>query len=112
MATSIKLVGFDAKRTANRLFDNNRVGTFTAETAARLMTPYVPMDSGTLSSNYRTTPFKVEYLAPYAHYQYEGSGFNFSREKHRLATAQWDKAMNKAKGKELAKEIEEFIKRG
>ena len=38
----------------------------------RLMTPYVPMDSGNLSTNVKIKPKEVDYVSPHAHYQYEG----------------------------------------
>lgn len=54
-----------------RIFDDD-VGTFAAETTARYMEQYVPMDTGTLAQGYETKPWKITYTQPYAHYLYEG----------------------------------------
>lgn len=98
-----------------------------------LCTPYVPEDTGMLNSNVDITEDYVEYKSPYAHYQYEGlvygpniptgDGGYFSppgQQKHPtgtkldykkpLATAHWDKAMKAAKGDQLAREIEAYIR--
>lgn len=93
-----------------KICDNEKLGRYAAETFARLMTPYVPMDTGTLSQSYTTEPYKVIYNQPYAHRLYEGEGFNFSKEKHPLATAHWDEAAKAAKGTQFAKEITNYIK--
>ena len=122
--------------------DNNQVGLFTAETCAKHMNPYVPKDSGTLSQNYTTKPWKVTYTSPYAHYQYVGvvygpsypifengtvvgfyspkgkkkhpteKSIKYSKKQHPLATSKWDKAAKASKGNVIAREIENFIKRG
>lgn len=39
---------------------------------AKQMDPYVPMDTGMLSTSRLITPHYVEYTQPYAHYQYTG----------------------------------------
>lgn len=82
----------------------------------------------------------VEYNSPYAHYQYEGEVYGpnyplisggevigyrspphktptgrklqYSKFRHPLATSEWDKAMVKARKKDLAKAVEDYIKRG
>ena len=90
---------------------------FMAATWHRLYTPWVPMQSGALSSI-------VEYLVegnkgiilhkvPYANRQFNGGGFNFRRDKHPLAQAQWDNgAISAGKGAVLARDTEAFIRRG
>lgn len=83
---------------------------FLAETCAKEMNPYVPMDTGMLSQNYITEPFKVTYTSVYAHRQFNGDGFNFSKEMHPLATSHWDKAMVSAKKTKIAKEVTDYIK--
>lgn len=129
------------KGVINRIVNNSKVGIFTAETCARYMMPYVPMDSGTLSQNYTTEPWKVIYNQPYAHYQYMGQAYGssypitengrvtgyyslpgvkkhptgkplkYSKMQHPLATSKWDVAMKNAKLNAVAREISEFIKR-
>ena len=108
----------------NDLGITRQLNLFIAQTAAKLMNPYVPMDSGALSQNYRIEATekenKIIYSSPYAHYQYYGelmlakngstwakrgerkyySGrrLNYSKQMHPLATDHWDKAMMNAKG--------------
>lgn len=68
-----------------------------AETSARYMNKYVPFKDGFLSQNYETgvdaVSGFVKYNQPYAHYQYNGIGFNFTTDYHPLATHHWDKQM-------------------
>lgn len=66
--------------------------------------PYVPMRSGNLmkSGQLGTTigSGEVKYNAPYARRMYYGTNFNFSKDKHPQACAQWfekAKATNKKK---------------
>lgn len=89
---------------------------FMANEAQRLMDGYVPMETGMLADNadayVEGGVGKVHYRSPYAHYQYNGDGFNFSKEKHPKATSHWDEAMKKDRGKDLANAVQKFIKRG
>lgn len=109
MGASIKW--FNKQHTINRIVNNKDVGLFTAETCARYMNPYVPMDTGMLSQNYITEPWKVTYTQPYARYQFLGTEFNHNLEHHPLATARWDQATQASKSMEIAMEIEEYIRR-
>lgn len=73
--------------------------------------PYVPMDSGALSQDVQITDEYVLYKVPYAHRIHEGKNMNFSKDKHPLATSNWEEAMATAKGQQLADDISEYIKR-
>lgn len=112
MGVSIKLVGFNADKTLKRLVDNDKVGLFMAETCARYMDKYIPMDTGMLSQNYEIKPFEVKYNQPYAHRMFYGTGLNFNKEKHPLATAHWDVVTQNAKSSQISKEVQSFIERG
>lgn len=98
----------------NDLGINQKLNLFMANTAMRLMNPFVPMDTGALSQTVEVTATdkvgKIHYQVPYAHYQYTGVSFNFSKEKHPLATHHWDKAMMLAKKNELIKSVEKYRK--
>lgn len=109
MKVKVDISGIPKK--VDRICRHNGLGIYAAETFARLMVPYVPMDTGTLSQSYTTEPRKVIYNQPYAHRLYEGEGFNFSKEKHPLATAHWDEAAKAAKGKQFADELAKYIRR-
>lgn len=104
---------------------------------AEYMEPYVPMDTGILSTNVEVTSDYVHYLSRYAHYQYEGlvyrpnipifengviigwfsrpnkqptgKSINYNTEKHAKATHHWNDAMMKEKGKEFTKDITDII---
>lgn len=91
---------------------NDRTQLFVAETCAKYMDKFVPMDSGTLAQSYTTEPKKVIYNAPYATHVYYGDWMRFQKEKHPLATARWDSAMKSAYGPQIAQEVTEFIRRG
>jgi len=61
--------------TADRILNDRGLGQFVAQTWARYFSKYVPMKSGILKSNYKTEPWTVTYLSPYAHYQWAGIKF-------------------------------------
>ena len=69
---------------------------FAATTAERMMDKYVPFKQGTLSQNtsfiQKGLSVGIKYNVPYAHYQYNGVGFDRTTEFHPLATYEWDKA--------------------
>lgn len=114
-----------------RLYAHNRLAAY--------CDPYTPKESGTLSQTYAATPEYLEYLTPYAHYQYEGvvygrnipiiqngvivgwfslpgvkkhpTGRNltYSKEVNPLATDHWDKAMLADRKDDFVGDIARFI---
>lgn len=91
---------------------NQKLNLFMAQECMRLMNPFVPMDTGALSQTVETKATNesgvVHYTVPYAHKQYNGTSFNFSKEKHPLATHHWDKAMLIAKKSQLVNTVEKY----
>ena len=91
---------------------NQKFNLFMAQECMRLMNPFVPMDTGALSQTVETKADSkrgiVHYTVPYAHRQYNGTSFNFSKEKHPLATHHWDTAMLTAKKTQLIKTLEKY----
>lgn len=73
--------------------------------------PYVPMDTGYLDQTVDITKDYVHYKAPYAHKMWDGDELNFSKDQHHLATSHWERAMAVAKGQQLAKDIEDHIRK-
>ena len=101
----------------------------------KMMTPYVPFDTGTLSQDVEVTDKYVRYKQPYAHYMYEGVvygpnipiiqngtvvGFfsrpgikksptgamiNYDQSHHPLATRHWDEAMLRTQRYSFTKQI-------
>lgn len=124
------------------LNDDGRVIQYARDEADRLMNPFVPMQNGTLRRlKTYPSPSKIRYRGPYAHYQYTGKEYISPRlgvsgillknnrwwspkgEKKKLSGkklkyhttgtgAEWDKLMMEKKGKELIKDIQNYIKRG
>ena len=95
----------------DKICKSDKVGLYAAQQAERLMAPYVPMDTGMLVDDTTVEPFRVTYNSTYAHHVYEGINLNFNKEKHPLATAKWNNAMQIAKAGQLATEVTNFIKK-
>lgn len=91
--------------------NNRKVGLFCASTWERHMNKYVPMDTGMLAQNTNIEPYEVHYNQTYASKVYEGTGLNFSEEKHPLATAYWDRACASADGEKIAREVSRYLER-
>lgn len=109
MALSVKLEIPNVNGTFNRIFDKG-TKTYANTRVHFYCSPYVPMDTGNLDQDVDITDQFVHYKVPYAKVNYEGTNRNFSKEKHPLATAYWDKAMLAAKGGQLANDITNYIK--
>lgn len=110
------------------LNEDGRVQKRLTTTADRLMNPFIPFEGGNLRrlKSY-PSPSKIRYTSPYSHYQYKGlkakgaskpKGIRrkISNEKLQYHTpgtgSEWDKLMMEKKGKELIKDIQNYIKRG
>lgn len=94
----------------NRIFTDSKQLAITKMIELK-MNPYVPMDTGALVDTTAVTKNSITYLVPYARKMYNGENLNFSKEKHPLATAHWDRAMMIAKSGEVSRNAEEIIKR-
>lgn len=112
---------------------NGKVTAHLRNTADRLMMPFVPGGSGGMLAKLKTYPnnYSIKYTSLYAHYQYTGklmlakNGSSWAKkgEKkyytskklkyHTSGTGDhWDKMMLQRRGKELAKDVENYIKTG
>lgn len=112
---------------------NGRVIAYLRNTADRLMMPFVPGGSDGMLAKLKTYPnnYSIKYTSPYAHYQCTGklmlakNGSSWAKkgEKkyytskklkyHTSGTGDhWDKMMLQRRGKELAKDVENYIKTG
>lgn len=100
----------DVGRNLKRV-QNDGLWKFAANEWWKLMTPYVPMDTGTLSEQVEIRPGEVEYTAPYAHAVYE-SNANFRRDKHPLASDHWDKAAEPVQKPKLIAAMQGYIDKG
>ena len=76
--------------------------------------PFVPMRTGNLMNSGQTGMVlgsgKVEYNAPYAKCMYYGVGFNFSKDKHPQACAQWFEKAKALKKDDWLKGVNKIMK--
>ncbi len=110
------------------LNEDGRVVRYARDEADRLMNPFVPFENGGLRrlKSYPSNS-QIKYISPYSHYQYTGlkakgaskpKGIKrkISNEKltyHTPGTGpEWEKLMMEKKGKELIRDIQNYIKRG
>lgn len=103
-------VDINTNRILNRFFDDD-TRLFANTTLYMLCDPFVPFKEGGLSQNVDITKDFVHYKSPYADVIYNGKNMNFSKDKHSLATAEWDKVAMVSKKRQLVSEIENYIKR-
>ncbi len=120
----------------------DKLGNFAAESWAKRVEQYVPMDQGDLFSGAEVRPWEIEYPGPYARYLYggivygpnypiteggnvvgyfsprgkkkhaTGRAITFQKKYHMKACAKWDKAAEPVQKPILIREIQAFIKRG
>lgn len=78
--------------------------------------PYVPMRTGNLMNSGQTGTTlgsgKVQYNAPYAKRMYYGTHFNFSKDKHPQACAQWFEKAKAIKKKNWIAGVNRIIRGG
>lgn len=112
---------------------NGKVTAHLRNTADRLMTPFVPGGAGGMLAKLKTYPnnYSIKYTSPYAHYQYtgklmlakngsswakKGEKKHYTSKKLKYHTSgtgdHWDKMMMQRRGKELAKDVENYAKTG
>lgn len=129
-------ISFKFDKPENQIINDmigDKVQLFAANEARKLMQPYVPELNGVLAKNVRTYVENgqgiVHYLSPYARYQYHGklmvsskTGSAWSHGEYKVltsvelnyskptASSYWDKAMMTARGPELTKAVQNFIK--
>lgn len=111
------------------LDEDGTVTKFLRDTIDRFCDPYIPFLSGMLKNN-KTYPnnYSIKYISPYAHYHYKGKKVigpskpkgikrTISNEDMKYQGApkrgpEWDKRMMNDRGKEVCKDVENFIKNG
>lgn len=110
------------------LNEDGRVVRYARDEADRLMNTFVPFEGGNLRrlKSYPSAS-QIKYISPYAHYQYKGlkakgasrpKGIKrrISNEKlnhHTPGTGpEWEKLMMEKKGKQLVKDVQNYIRKG
>lgn len=104
-------IKFKSSQTIYNRIINDKVKLFANTTLYKLVDPYVPFREGNLAHNVDITADYVLYKVPYAKRMYYGKGFKFSKDKHPLATAEWDKIAMKTQEGKLIQSIENYIKK-
>lgn len=98
------------KETFRRIFGEGTM-TYVHTRLHAYMSPYVPMETGMLDETVDITPKCVHYKVVYAHRQWDGKNFHFSKDQHPLATAHWEEAAMAAKKDDLCKDITDYLRR-
>lgn len=131
-------INFQFNKPEKKIVDETTGGDqgqlFLANEARKLMQPYVPELNSMMIKNVRTYVENgqgvVHYLSPYSRFQYHGklmvsclTGSAFSHGEKKvltnvdlnyskpMATSYWDKAMKTARGDDLRKAMQNFIKK-
>ena len=68
---------------------NDKFGLMVASEWKRLIQPYEPRDTNTMSSTAKIYPFTIHYIQPYSSKVYYGKNFNFQH-KNPYSTYEWD----------------------
>lgn len=94
---------------------NGKVQRFATHTCRLHMDKYLPFDKGRLSDTVDEQANYIIYVQPYSEIVYygirNGKDLNYQKDKHPLAGPYWDKRMWSAEGKDVIKEIQDFIRR-
>ncbi len=70
---------------------NDRFGLLVSNEWKRLIQPYEPRDTNTMSSTAKIYPWKIHYIQPYSARVYYGRDFTFQK-KNPYSTYEWDVA--------------------
>ncbi|MEA4831000.1 hypothetical protein SDC9_103596 [bioreactor metagenome] len=91
---------------------NDAFWKFAANEWKRLYTPWVPYRTGTLSQQTTITPGEISHTVPYAYKTYNGIGMHFRKNKHPLASAEWDKAAEPSQKGKLIDAMQNYVDSG
>ena len=106
------IANIDTKGTCNKIMHNRAFWMYAAQQWHKQYLSYVPMDTGTLANQVQITPGQIEHIAPYARYIYNGERFNFRRDLHPKACAQWDKKAEPTQKPKLISSLQAYINSG
>ena len=74
---------------------SDRCGLLVSHEWKRLIQPYEPRDTNTMSSTAREYPWRIHYIQPYSEHVYYGKDMTFQK-KNPYSTYEWDKAAEEA----------------
>lgn len=91
-----------------KLKSNNSLGTFCANTLAKMMRPYIPERDSILINSYTVEPWMLTYDTPYARAMYYGSVKGRPVRFHKAtARTKWDTHVD---GQDFAKQVEGYMR--
>lgn len=118
-------INVDKALSKRGLGKSNKARKYLASEIVRLSDPYVPFQQGMLKNQKQIAPdgSQIVYTQPYAHYQYYGEVMAGRAPKHYTGRALkyngapmrgafWTERMLIDKGREVLKNVENYIKKG
>ncbi len=100
----------DSSKLAKSIETDSNMLTYSAETFAELVDPYVPYRTGRLSKDVTIHAGSITYNAPYARKVYQ-SNMNFRKDKHPLASSAWDKVALPQIRQQWEKSVQDYVNR-
>ncbi len=105
-------IKIDVGKLRNAVTDKTRL--YANQMLYKHMIPYIPRRDDNLFQSVNITADGIEFLMPYAHYQWNGisrSGnpLNYSKEKHPLACDHWEEQVKLNHYDTLLREIKDYI---
>lgn len=102
----------NAKKITDRFFDA-ATKKYIHSQYWRMMSKYVPRQSGTLMEQVEISDDGVLYTVPYANRMYTGDNFNFRTDQNPQAQARWGGALTESEVKAISKSTAQYLnKRG
>lgn len=135
MALTMSIKAYINKQKALSKVRSDELWKFGANEWWKDITPYTPMVTGTTAETVKIRPKEIEYYSPQAHYLYRGelmvdpvTGSSYARqgakkvytgtplviskEKHSLASKEWDKAAEPTQKPKLIRAMQKYIDSG
>ena len=104
----VKSVSFVLEQELQR-FMTDDAKVFFLDTWYRYMFPYIPFVTGMLAEDVDISSDGIYFKTIYAHRQYEGTGFNFTRDFHPKAGAHWGQVAADLHGDAIVKEFKNYV---
>lgn len=111
MTFEVESIQLDIDKHLNEIEGEN-LGMYAASTWHRLYEPFVPYDEGILAHDVTLDPWQITHNQVYAHYQYEGTNFNFKKQPHPQASAKWDQAARPTQESKFIADLQKYIDSG
>lgn len=108
MRFSVKVDMSGVQRKVVSLKGNRGLGTFAANTLAKMMRPYIPERDSILINSYTAAPWMLTYDTPYARAMYYGQVKGSPVRFHKAtARTKWDTHVDKA---DFARQVEAYTR--